>query len=56
MYIFCWQVVERSQKTRISLRDAKIREYFYGVDNNMYPHTFEVNFSDVKFYKIGGKS
>ena len=49
-------MVERSQKTRVSLRDAKIREYFYGIDNTMYPHTFAVDFSDVSFYKVGGES
>ena len=31
-----------------------MREYFYGIKDNFYPHSFEVKFSDVKLYKIGG--
>ncbi|XP_041366573.1 polyribonucleotide 5'-hydroxyl-kinase Clp1-like [Gigantopelta aegis] len=46
-------VVERAQATRTEYRDNKVREYFYGVRNNLYPHTFDVKFSDVKIYKIG---
>lgn len=46
-------VVERSQKARMETRDSKIREYFYGLRNNLYPHTFEVKFSEVKLFKIG---
>ena len=36
-------------------RDAKIREYFYGSSAKLYPHTFDVKFSEVSIYKIGGK-
>jgi len=46
-------VVERNQKTRAEVRDAKIREYFYGLHNTLYPHTFEVKFSEVQIFKIG---
>ncbi|ESP00169.1 hypothetical protein LOTGIDRAFT_226039 [Lottia gigantea] len=46
-------VVERSQSSRGEARDAKIREYFYGIDNSLYPHNFEVKFTDVKIFKIG---
>ena len=53
--MLCFKVVERSQKTRMESRDGKIREYFYGIRNTLYPHTFEVKFSDVKLFKIGGK-
>ena len=48
------QVVERSQHARAEARDMKIRDYFYGVKNNLFPHTFEVKFSEVKLFKIGG--
>ena len=48
------KVVERSQKSRAESRNAKIREYFYGLHNNLYPHTFEVKFTEVEIYKIGG--
>ncbi|KAK2158978.1 hypothetical protein LSH36_161g16015 [Paralvinella palmiformis] len=46
-------VVERSQKGRMESRDSKIREYFYGVRNSCYPHTFEVKFNEVKLFKVG---
>ncbi|KAK7108923.1 polyribonucleotide 5'-hydroxyl-kinase Clp1-like [Littorina saxatilis] len=49
-------VVERSQHARAEARDMKIREYFYGVKGNFFPHTFEVKFSEVKLYKIGAPS
>lgn len=46
-------VVERSQNTRAEVRDSKVREYFYGSRNALFPHTFEVPFSEIKVYKIG---
>ncbi|XP_028391142.1 protein CLP1 homolog isoform X2 [Dendronephthya gigantea] len=46
-------VVTRSQQFRRESRNERIREYFYGIKNNFYPHTFEVKFSDVKVFKIG---
>ncbi|XP_067649529.1 polyribonucleotide 5'-hydroxyl-kinase Clp1-like [Haliotis asinina] len=46
-------VVERSTHVRAESRDAKVREYFYGIKNTLYPHTFEVKFADVKIFKIG---
>ena len=30
-----------------------MREYFYGIKSNLYPHNIEVKFSDVKIYKVG---
>ena len=50
-----FQVVERSQKLREKYRDSKIRQYFYGVKTQLYPHTFEVPFNEIKLYKIGGE-
>lgn len=46
-------VVERSKEVRAEARDNKIREYFYGIKNTLFPHTFPVNFSDVKIFKVG---
>ncbi|XP_017775410.1 PREDICTED: protein CLP1 homolog [Nicrophorus vespilloides] len=47
-------VVERSKGARGEYRDQRIREYFYGTPKNaLYPHSFEVKFSDVKIFKIG---
>lgn len=50
------QVVTRSKQFRKHSRNERIRQYFYGVKNNFYPHTFELKFSDVKIFKIGGLS
>ena len=52
---FFSQVVERNQHARSEARDAKVREYFYGIKNNLFPHTFDIKFSDIKIYKIGGE-
>eukprot|EP00112_Aurelia_sp_Birch-Aquarium-sp1_P009417 Seg207.9 transcript_id=Seg207.9/GoldUCD/mRNA.D3Y31 product="Polyribonucleotide 5'-hydroxyl-kinase Clp1" protein_id=Seg207.9/GoldUCD/D3Y31 len=49
-------VVERSKDVRRQKRDDKVREYFYGGRNPLYPHVFDVKFSDVKIYKIGAPS
>jgi hypothetical protein len=54
MYRGCnLQVVERSQNARADARDARVREYFYGLRTPLYPHSFDVRFSDAKIYKIG---
>ena len=49
-----FQVVERSQHARAEARDQKIREYFYGVKSNLFPHTFDIKFNEIKLFKIGG--
>lgn len=46
-------VVVRSQETRRSCRDDRVRAYFYGKKTNFYPHIFEVRFADIKVFKIG---
>lgn len=46
-------VVERSKNVRAERRDNKIREYFYGIQGNLCPHTFEIRFADVQIFKIG---
>jgi polyribonucleotide 5'-hydroxyl-kinase len=48
------KVVVRSQEMRRNVRDERIRSYFYGQQGNLYPHSFEVKFADVKLFKIGG--
>jgi polyribonucleotide 5'-hydroxyl-kinase len=50
------QVVERSSKIRQETRDGRVREYFYGQRAMLYPHSFEISFSDVKIFKIGAPS
>jgi polyribonucleotide 5'-hydroxyl-kinase len=50
------KVVERSSKIRQETRDGRVREYFYGQRAMLYPHSFEVRFSDVKIFKIGAPS
>ncbi|CAF0747119.1 unnamed protein product [Didymodactylos carnosus] len=34
-------------------RESKIREYFYGPKNNICPHSFTIEFSEAKIFKIG---
>ncbi|KAF4533321.1 hypothetical protein B566_EDAN004442 [Ephemera danica] len=46
-------VVERSGAARAEARDSRVREYFYGLRTPLYPHSFDVRFSDVRIYKIG---
>jgi len=46
-------VQERSQEQRRVHRDEKIREYFYGARTPLYPHVFDIKFSEVMIYKIG---
>lgn len=48
-------MVVRSTETRRGARDDRVRNYFYGIKGNFYPHSFEVRFADVKIFKIGGK-
>ncbi|XP_053683587.1 protein CLP1 homolog [Sabethes cyaneus] len=46
-------VVERGRSQRIESRDNRVREYFYGSKMPLYPHSFDVKFSDVKLFKVG---
>jgi len=48
-------VVSRNKEQRAEGRDSRIKQYFYGPRNNLFPHSFEVNFSDIKekLFKIG---
>ena len=48
-------VVPRNKEQRAEGRDSRIKQYFYGPRNNLFPHSYEVNFSDIKdkLYKIG---
>ncbi|XP_058464226.1 protein CLP1 homolog [Malaya genurostris] len=46
-------VVERPRAQRAESRDNRIREYFYGSKMPLYPHSFDVKFSDVKLFKVG---
>ncbi|MFS7948243.1 putative pre-mRNA cleavage complex subunit Clp1, P-loop containing nucleoside triphosphate hydrolase [Helianthus anomalus] len=47
-------VVSRNKKFRASARSQRIREYFYGVSNDLSPRSTIANFSDLAVYKIGG--
>lgn len=49
-------VVERSSNARAETRDGRIKEYFYGNRSPLYPHSFDVKWSDLKVYKIGAPS
>lgn len=47
-------VVSRSSKFRQKSRSYRIREYFYGIANDLSPHSNIANFSDFFVYRIGG--
>ncbi|PKA66183.1 Protein CLP1 like [Apostasia shenzhenica] len=48
-------VVSRNPKFRQKSRGQRIREYFYGLLNDLSPHSNIVNFSDISVYRIGGR-
>lgn len=47
-------VVSRNQKYRQKFRSLRMREYFYGLTNDLSPHANIANFSDFIIYRIGG--
>ncbi|GMI86935.1 CLP-similar protein 3 [Hibiscus trionum] len=47
-------VVSRNAKFRQKARGHRIREYFYGLANDLSPHSNIANFSDLLVYRIGG--
>ncbi|KAG8381787.1 hypothetical protein BUALT_Bualt05G0009100 [Buddleja alternifolia] len=47
-------VVSRNAKARQRARSLKIREYFYGLANDLSPHSNTANFSDLCIYRVGG--
>lgn len=47
-------VVCKSQDTRTQTKNLRIHEYFYGTSSrNLYPHSIEIGFKEVKIFKIG---
>ena len=48
------QVVCKSQDARGQSKNLRIHEYFYGTaKSQLYPHSIEVGFNEVKIFKIG---
>ena len=50
-------MVARSRFYRKDSRKLAVKEYFYGKQDGpsqLFPHSFDVSFSEVKIYKIGG--
>ncbi|KAB2613926.1 CLP1-like protein [Pyrus ussuriensis x Pyrus communis] len=47
-------VVSRNAKFRQKSRSHRIREYFYGLANDLSPHSNIANFSDFSVFRIGG--
>lgn len=47
-------VVSRPVKFRQKSRSNRIREYFYGLTNDLSPHSNISNFSDLFVYRVGG--
>jgi hypothetical protein len=46
-HVFCSELIKLSN-------NALFQEYFYGIANDLAPHSNIVNFSDVSVYRIGG--
>uniref|UniRef100_A0A1D1XF11 Protein CLP1 n=1 Tax=Anthurium amnicola TaxID=1678845 RepID=A0A1D1XF11_9ARAE len=47
-------VVPRNTKLRQKARSSRIREYFYGLVNDLSPHSSIASFSDLSIFRIGG--
>ena len=47
-------VVTRSPAFRKTARIDRVREYFYGPKGDLSPHLLELNFEDVRIFKVGG--
>lgn len=47
-------VVSRGAKFRQKARSYRIREYFYGLSNDLAPYSNVSNFTDLFVYRIGG--
>ncbi|GAV69809.1 MobB domain-containing protein/Clp1 domain-containing protein [Cephalotus follicularis] len=47
-------VVSRNAKFRQRARSYRMREYFYGITNDLSPHANIANFSDLFIYRVGG--
>ncbi|KAM1009580.1 hypothetical protein FF1_044998 [Malus domestica] len=47
-------VVSRNAKFRQKSRSHRIREYFYGLANDLSPHSNIANFSEFSVFRIGG--
>jgi len=48
------QVVERPREYRIKSRNKRIKEYFYGLSNELSPHVKVASWKDVQIFKTGG--
>ncbi|XP_072076759.1 protein CLP1 homolog [Arachis hypogaea] len=48
-------VLSRNVKVHQKARTFRIREYFYGLLNDLSPHSNIANFSDLCVYRIGGE-
>jgi polyribonucleotide 5'-hydroxyl-kinase len=46
-------VVQRSTNYRKTTRISKIREYFYGISDNLSPHIVIMSFSDIEVIQFG---
>lgn len=47
-------VVTRSPAFRKSARLLRCKEYFYGPQGNLMPHSQTAKFSELRIFKIGG--
>eukprot|EP01080_Neovahlkampfia_damariscottae_P007734 gene7734-12204_t len=49
-------VISRNKTFRKSTRMGKIREYFYGIEDNLSPHSLHLNFDEIEIGQVGTSS
>jgi len=47
-------VVTRDANFRKRTRNKMVKQYFYGSNNDLHPHTKVLNFKDIFIYRVGG--
>lgn len=47
-------VVVRTDKQKQQLRNNAIRQYFYGLNNELSPHTQVIHWREIEIYRLGG--
>ena len=47
-------VVVRSDKEKNLIRNQLIRQYFYGISNELSPHTQVIHWREIEIYRLGG--
>lgn len=46
-------VIKRSAPLRKRTRESRVKQYFYGFRRPLHPHIFDIDFDEIKIYRIG---